>query len=420
MPIVDISSILGLLLGMISSFSWILYILVFVLLFLLTVDALLFYQQLKYKSAIQWSLLEINIPRQIMKGPKAMEQFFNALYSLRNAPGNLRETYYEGQVTKPFSLEVAAMNGKTVFYLRVPTNLKIAVEAILYGQYPDIEIYEGLDYVDRLPSTFSELESIGYDLFGIELSLGKEDPFPIKNYELFETKEGDERLIDPMATLLEVFGKLQPEESLWLQIIVKPASDDWKKRGQEILKEIRMKSQQAAVPGQAAMNLRTPGEDLRLKLIEKKLSQPGFDTMIRYVYLAPKAMFNNAIPNSAVYAYFNQFVSELNGFKKNSSTATRVSPWTFPYTVQMAQRLQERKQAFLAVYRNREHKEDTWIGKKLKSSFWYSHHAGQKSSIFSSDELATFYHMPTDVVLTAPVMQRIESKHVSPPANLPS
>ena len=38
------------------------------------------------KARVEWVLLEIKIPREILKGPKVMEQFFASIHNLRMSP----------------------------------------------------------------------------------------------------------------------------------------------------------------------------------------------------------------------------------------------------------------------------------------------------------------------------------------------
>ena len=62
------------------------------------------YRQNRYKQAIAWTILELKMPREVLKSPKAMEQFFAALAALRNVSGDFMELYWDGEVTLWFSL----------------------------------------------------------------------------------------------------------------------------------------------------------------------------------------------------------------------------------------------------------------------------------------------------------------------------
>ncbi len=419
--LLDISTFMSLIWGFISPFTWLLYLIPPIILAYLVNSAILFYKQTQFKDALDFQMFEIRIPRLVTKGPKAMEQFFNALASLKNEPGDWHDIYNDGEVPRWFTFEIASFGGRTRLFMRVPKKLRSTVEAMLYAQYSDIEITDidpADDYVNALPDTLEGLKQIGYDLFGMEIYLAKAAPYPINTYENFETKDNDERIIDPMATMLEIFGKLKPEEIIWLQFIIKPINDNWKKDGRGIIKDIKMASMKEAESTTGMINMRTAGEDLRIKLIEKKLAQPGFDTVIRYGYFAPKEILNKDVSYRGLTAYFNQFAAD-NKFAKNNDTITRTAHWHYPYFFS-DKRTDTRKDMTIRLYRYRWHIEKTFIGKLLKSSFWFPMAFDQKSSVLSSDELATLIHIPTDVVLTAPTMDRLDSKNVSPPSNLPS
>ncbi len=402
----------------ISPFFLLLYLIPPIVLAYLLNSAVLFYKQLQFKNALNFEMFEIRIPRLIEKGPKAMQQFFNAVASLRNEPGDWHDNYIDGEVTRWFSVELASFSGQTRFFMRVPGKLRSTIEAMLYGQYPDIEILDidpADDYVNSLPDSYEGVKQIGQELLGMEIYLSKDGGYPLNTYESYESKEGDERIIDPMATMLELFSKLRANETIWLQFILKPANDDWKARGKNIIKDIKAKEMKERQPG--VMVTRTPGEELLMKAIEHKIAQPGFDTIIRYMYFAPTEIFNKDLVYRGLTAYFNQF-SLYNKFSKNSDTITRVAHWIYPYLF-AKKRAAVRSDMMLKVFRQRSHKEGNLIGRILKSSFWFPVAFSHKSSILSSDELATMVHLPTDVVLTAPSMSLTDSKRVSAPSNLP-
>ena len=414
-PLFSISSFVF---NIFNSFSWLLYIAPPLILAFLVKDTILFYAQSKYVIAIDWTVIEIRIPRLIEKGPKAMEQFFNSLYGVRNVPGDWKDTYVDGEVTRWFSFEITSVGGRTRLFMRVPTKLKEVVEAMLFGHYGDIELYEVEDYVNQMPNTFAKIQSVGYDIAGVELALAEKSGFPLATYEVFESKEGDERIVDPMSVLLEMFSKLKPDEIVWMQFIVSPADPNWRKEGPAIVEKMRKDAQKKQSESEIkGMIMRSPGEDLKMKLIERKSGQSGFDTMIRYVYFAKS--INKDFAYRGLVGYFNQFSSDMNYIRKNVFTWTRLKRHSFPW-LYFDQRLNKVKEKMLAGYRDRNFFNTSYLGRLISPKLWFSPVRGRQTGIFSSEELATVYHLPTDVVLTAPTMERIESKRVPPPSNLPT
>jgi len=56
---------------------------------------------------LQWTMLEIKIPREISKSPLAMELVLNALYQ-RGSINNAIDVYWNGNLTPVFSLELVS------------------------------------------------------------------------------------------------------------------------------------------------------------------------------------------------------------------------------------------------------------------------------------------------------------------------
>ncbi len=102
-------------------------------------------------------LLEIKLPKEIYKNPRAMEFCIAGMWQ----PGlekNWFEKYWKGQVRTEFSLEIASIDGAVHFFIRTKKGNKNQIEANLYSQYPGIEIYEVPDYT--LPFSYdSETQS---------------------------------------------------------------------------------------------------------------------------------------------------------------------------------------------------------------------------------------------------------------------
>src|SRR4026207_2492263 len=78
------------------------------------------YIQQDFISGIDFVLLEIIPPRDVLRSPQAMELFItNALYHMSNQGG--KEEYWQGAVWFWFSLEIASIEGQVHFYIRTPT-----------------------------------------------------------------------------------------------------------------------------------------------------------------------------------------------------------------------------------------------------------------------------------------------------------
>src|SRR3989338_3801577 len=74
-------------------------------------------------AGIDFVMLEIIPPRDVLRSPKAMELFItNALYHFSYKGG--REEYWQGAVWFWFSLEIVSIEGQVHFYIRTPTRVR--------------------------------------------------------------------------------------------------------------------------------------------------------------------------------------------------------------------------------------------------------------------------------------------------------
>ncbi|MBI4117235.1 MAG: hypothetical protein HY451_00880 [Parcubacteria group bacterium] len=406
------------LVSFLTPFKWVVLPVLAFLIFLIARNALLFYRQAKFRGGIEWDMFEIRIPREIEKGPKAMDQFFAGLWTLINMPLSWKEKYVDGEVTLWFSFEIVGAGGKVHFYVRTPKKLRHPVESMLYAQYPDIEIAGAEDYTAEFPDSFDDLERTGYDLFGLESKLKNPSPNPINTYMLFEEKGGEERIIDPISYILEVMARTRPEERFWIQLVLRPAKPGWEKEGERIIKELKEKTRLKPLPGQPAVSfpILSPAEEESLKAISRKVSKRGFEVLIRLAYLAPKDIFDRGAWKN-MFGYFNQYASSMNYFTINANALTGVRWWKWPFIL-TGRRTKTRKRTFLYRYKTRHIPEETFFG-RLADPNRPDKEFNSSISILNSEELATLYHPPTNVVLTAPTLDRVESKKVSPPGYIP-
>lgn len=408
----------------IISFWW---LFLFVGLMFLAPALWLTYAQAYYKKNNAFTLIELHIPREVKRSPRAMEQVFTAIHGIKNSPANFEEKWWQGEVPLWFSCEMVSFGGEVHFYMHIPIKHRNMIEAALYAHYPDIEISESAeDYVYRMPQTWGELEGKGYNLFGNELILDREkgDAYPIRTYDDFE-EQVEEKQLDPIAAVLETLVKIKPQEQLWIQIIIRPLVDNtWKKKGEQTMKELKEKvgrrNVQTAFGDFVAID-RSPGEVETMKKIDQKLEKPGFQTLIRYVYIAPKDIYNANFGQRGVYTAFNQYMSEsLNSFKHNVKAWTRSSFWYFPYFFPQ-RRAQARKEHIWTNFRMRRMYGETTTSALFDIKFFHFGFSARQwgQYVLSTAELATIFHLPTFAVLTGPIVKRVEARKVGPPAGLP-
>lgn len=383
------------------------------------------YIQTHYKRSIKWVFFELRIPRELRKSPRAMEQIFMSIHGVRNSASNIKEEWWDGEVTMWFSCEIVSFGGELHFYMLIPEKHRNIIEAAIYAQYPDVEVAEVKeDYVNRFPSTFPELRKRGYELFGNELILAKPDAYPIRTHIDFETIE-EERQLDPVATILETISRLKSTANVWIQILIRPKDDSWRKGGEKFVKELKEKvgrRQMTTALGEIIMVDRSPGELEMMKAVERNIAKPGFDTLIRYIYIAPKDKdFDEGFARRGVFSSFNQYASEAtNKFKHNTKVWTRTNFWFWPHIFPKSRKL-ARQTRIYDFYRRRKIYDEAFTGRILDIKLFHWGLKAKKIGMvtLNVEELATIFHPPTAVVLTGPLIKRVEARKVGPPAGLP-
>src|SRR3989344_1320402 len=390
------------------------------------------------------TLFEIIIPREINVSPRGMEQVLSAIHQLKNAPGDLEEWWIDGEVTRWHSLEIASMGGEVHLYIRVakPECNKL-VQAAFFAFYPDIELVEVEDYVNRMPKNVAEMHAQGYDLWGAELYLRKEGAYPTRTYLDFESPDEDKQY-DPVSALIELMAKAHKEEIVALQILIAPVGPEWAHVYEGLVKELSKKEGEKAhssltssldfpggpMPSLAAEGhkdelgnrffksfMRSPGETDVLKAVEQNLSKSAFETLIRFVYFSQEPLFDDTFPRRGLTGAFNQYSAvDLNQFVRNDKMATRVKLWDFQFILPKL-RKEYRKSRMLYNYRGRKMPPETVMG-KLMTSFFMNWNFWSKTYFMTTQCVATIFHPPTKMVLTGPHIKRMDSKKAGPPAGL--
>lgn len=387
-----------------------------VLLFLALMTAFEAYTRLAYIKAIKWVLLELKIPQDPGKSPKATEQIFATLHGTLPPPILWRNRFFKGHMVNWISLEIVGIGGEIHFYIRTPEQFKKLVQSQIYAQYPEAEITEVADdYVNLLPSSMPDDSN---DLFGSEMILSKEDYYPIRTYPEFEEKSSGPdyvKRIDPLASLSEVMSSLEAGEFLGVQLLIRPTGDGWVKKGQAEMDKLQGKKPKAGesmlsnfvfeidklIPGHTEVNKEekrpeqtqlTSGKQEAMKAAEKKMSKIGYECGIRFMYSGPRENFHRAHISGVVGAFKQFALQTINSFKLNSATIT-AGKWPFK-----KQKEYKKKRFFFIKYKNR----------SLPRKFF----------ILNTEELATIYHLP-DIGVKSPLLPRVEAKKGEPPVGLP-
>lgn len=366
------------------------------------------YVQERYISNIKWVMLEIKLPKETNKSPLAMEIALNAIY--QTSSGTWLDKIWKGKVKDWFSLEMVSIEGNIKFFIRTPWIYKNVIEAQLYSQYPDIEIYEVPDYSLYVNYHGEESE---WSVIGAEYGLSKADPYPIKTYVDYglDKDPKEEFKIDPLTSIIEYLGSAGKGEQIWIQIITQAASKryhkadgstgDWKDEGKEIIDKLTKRNEKTPEGTPSfKMMMQTKGESDVIAAIERSMGKLGFDVGIRSMYLVNKNATFNPSNIKALFGLFRAFTSSnLNGFAVTDNSMGFDYPWQDYKNI----RINKKKEEFFEAYKHRS---------------WFHLPRKLKPFVLTTEELATIYHFPGGVAQT-PTFGRIQSRKSEAPVNLP-
>ncbi len=388
----------------------------------------------KYSMGIKWTLLAIDVPQENLQSTKAVEHIFAVMWPFFESV-NLIEKYIEGRYQLAFSLEIVSIGGYTQFLIRVPVTHKDIVEAAIYAQYPKAEISEVEDYTLR----YRELKfpSDEYDMWGSEFGLAKPSPYPIRTYPSFEHSL-TQTFADPMASVLELFDKINKDEELWMQLVITPIKDGWKDEGYKIINKIIGAKQErkkglmdtllypfyymgtliqelfiygigyeAARPGEGTtpaelngplnkMLYLTPEEKNVIEGITAKMSKIGYQTKLRGIYITPKGKINKPKGAAAFIGVLQQFSTlDLNQFVPIMNTFTKANYFF------IKRRVVAKQNRILRNFRNRS-----------QTYGW------GKGFVLNIEELASVFHFPVPEALRETV-KTVRAKKEAAPVDLP-
>jgi hypothetical protein len=388
-------------------------------------EAWRFHLHYQFITDIKWKLLEIKVPKNVLKTPKAMEQIFAAAHAPYSYGIGPYKTYWQGQEEYWMVFELIGRAGETHFYLRVPSQFRNMMESAIYAAYPEAEITEVDDYLEELPHV---LPNETFDVSGFEEVLRHENYLPIRTYPMFE-ESVEERRIDTIAPLMEAMSKLKNDEQLWFQVIVKPTGEGFQKEGQKEIKKLLGIEEQKKPsmwpkfdlgislgevlrapfehPGEAQSSkdqkqekfprfLMTPVDKERTEAIHLKISKIAFDATLRFLYVEKREGATDSGHMNSIHGFIRQFNTQnLNSLRPYSPTST--ASYTVKYLFKKI-RLRARKRYLYERYRHLT--------------------PAAHESILNIEELATVFHFPLAVVSTTE-LEKVESRKGSPPASLP-
>jgi hypothetical protein len=385
----DNDSILSIIWFIFSHGGWVVFVLLGIyILFKIYLNEI----QGNYAQSIEWTLLEIKPSKENLASFYNAEQIFIQLHQLFDS-WTPQEKYLEGRLVFWMSFEIVSLGGKISFIVRVPTKQKDLVESSFYANYPNIEMNEVKDYLANFEY---DPDNDKYDLFGGEMVLTDKSSVPIRTYQEFISLKGpdaSEKVVDPLAPLLEVFSRVNQGEFMAMQLIIIPAADgSWKGEADALVEELQ---------GEKDYMQLDEITKSKISAIKAKAGKPGYHSKIRLIHMGPKNIFN---PDwkKLILSPFKVFSSaNFNGFR-------------LAFGPKLNYRISPTLEAPFINYWVRQRKIAIFNSFKGRNSY-----IGEAMYILNTEELATVYHFPVTADATIPSVETVDIKKIQPPANLP-
>jgi len=391
---------------------------------------------MKYVDAQKTCILEIRLPKEITKSPAAMEIFFAHLS--KGGADNWGEAFIDGKTRPWFSCEIVSTGGNVRFFIWCSNaKNKNLVESQLYAQYPNLEIFETEDYTKDF-----YYDTDKYFITGHQYGLVIADVYPIKTYIDYglglNEDQKEEYKIDPITPIIEFLGSLKKGENAWIQILLrKHMKEDiftgTLKKPYEMKKEVQKeidKIRERSIPKSKEATVMkfpnpTKGELEIIAALERSATKSPFDCMIRNIYIAEKESFvpTNISILAGSLKHFRSF--NLNGFR---TVYPDIEDWQkdvariFPFLKKLYdEQRNSLKKNFFYAYKLRSYFEwpYKYFGRETPVFQLAGKRIHNKPFILSTEELATIFHFPSNMVSQTPTLQRVPSKKSEAPSNLP-
>jgi hypothetical protein len=291
-----------------------------------------------------------------------------------------------------YSFEIVGHKGFVYYYVAVPVSLQGVVQQAIVSAYPSARLEEVAEH-----NIFSAVGKMGATVGG-EFTLKENFAYPIATYQDMKR--------DSMQSLLNAFSSLDKEDGAAVQIMIRPANSEWRKKATSFASAKRTGKKKGSGKGQDELlwwirnfvkalveppdpskapeadkppDL-SPAELAVLDSIDDKARSPGFEVLIRVLASSNMAHKAQSILGN-ITASFSLFDAPgKNGFKYSPASDM---------------------ESFVAGYVLRMFPQEN------------------NKSILNTVELATLFHFPDQKNIPTSQLERQGSKQVDAPRNIP-
>ncbi|RMD51275.1 DUF87 domain-containing protein [Candidatus Parcubacteria bacterium] len=302
------------------------------------------------------------------------ESFFAAIGGLKAEKGFV--AWLRGRVDE-LALEIVSHQKLITFYITVPRYLQEFIQQQLHAQYSSANIEEVTDF-----NIFSPNGTVmgGYLIFK------RENALPIKTYKELES--------DPLNAITNALSKVQEDNGVAIQYIVRSARSHWRAYGKRIVKLMKKGfSYKEAKKGgddtwknllfnkkddQQSPKTLSPAEQKMMEGIENKASKAGMEVNIRIIASGKNTESALADLNQVIQAFHQYNIYEY------GNAFTKVIP----------------------------------KNKKIVQDFIYRRFNERYRIILNTEEMASLWHLPLPSTET-PNIRWLMAKVAPPPPNIP-
>lgn len=287
-----------------------------------------------------------------------------------------------------FSFEIVANQQRIAFYVTATKHHVRYLEQQIQAYYPEAVIEPIEDYNIFSPQSCTAAAF---------LKTKKQSFFPLKTYQKME--------VDPLNSLINSLSKLDKDESIALQYLVRSARASWHKKSQEVVRAI---NKSGSVSAGLKSNNPFRRFDKIFKIINppKKTDKPNLEE--------PKQL-------SAVESEMVKAIEEKN-LKTGLDVNLRIIVNT--QSIENSNRYLENIASHFAEYNNYTYGNNFSRARRgrsnrLISDFIYRRFQEKQSFLLNSEELASIFHFPLKSTETPNILW-LASKSAPAPSEVPS
>ena len=374
------------------------------------------YIQSAYIASKKSVLLEVKMPREVVKSPRAMDVALAQLW-MNHGEVSFFNRSWMGTIRPYWSLEIVSFAGEVHLYMWCWASHRRLLESIIYAQYPEVEIVEAEDYAMKFDFD-PQKQVVACCDWRLE---PKNDAYQLRTYVDFELDKDpkEEYKVDPFAQVLENFSALGPGEQAWLQIVFTMSKDN---RRDPKGKWFQLESRYTGLIKEAIDDIRkeTLGGDIndpkerwrsfvriqqyrqteQIRSMDRNMGKHPFNVGTRVTYIATPEAFHYP-----TWVRLREVYHSVGNPQWGNQLRYRRwhVPFDYPWQDLWNIRFNLASSRFYDCYRRRAH---------FYSPYVLPH------NMMSTEVIATLWH-PATSGIKAPGLERIPSKKAQPPPNLP-